>query len=277
MNIGKYVDLYSEELKFKRFRNNTIKTYTSEVRLFLQNFNKVVTKPSEINEQMIKKYLGSFTEHNTQRAKHSAIKCFYLYVGKQPNKFKYIEYCKRNRKLPQVLSQEEVQLMFTACLNLKHKVILSILYACGLRVSELINLKWCHVDRSRMIINIVDAKGGKDRQVPLPEKLIKVMEKYYREYKPQTYVLNGQNSIQYSDRSVLELIKTLAIKAGIKKRVYTHLMRHNSFTHMVENGVDINLIQKLAGHTSAKTTAIYTHISHNIVSKIESPLNRINI
>lgn len=277
MNIGKYVELYSEELKFKRFRNNTIKTYTSEVRLFLQHFDKMVTKPSEINEQMIKKYLGSFAEHNTQRAKHSAIKCFYTYVGKQPNKFKYIEYCKRNRKLPQVLSQDEVQKMFTACQNLKHKVILSILYACGLRVSELINLKWCHVDRSRMIINIVDAKGGKDRQVMLPDKLLKLMEQYYREYKPQTYVLNGQNDLQYSDRSVLELIKALAIKSGIKKRVYTHLMRHNAFTHMVENGVDINLIQKLAGHSSVKTTAIYTHISHNIVSKIESPLNRINI
>lgn len=103
------------------------------------------------------------------------------------------------------------------------------------------------------------------------------MEQYYREYKPQTYVLNGQNSIQYSDRSVLELIKALAIKAGIKKRVYTHLMRHNTFTHMYENGIDIHKIQVLAGHSSPKTTAIYTHISHNIVSKIESPLNRINI
>lgn len=129
-----------------------------------------------------------------------------------------------------------------------------------------------------MIINIIQAKGNKDRQVALNDKLISLLTDYYREYKSKEYVLNGQFSLQYSERSVGEVVKQLAAKAGIdNKRVYTHLMRHTSATHMVENGVDIALIQKWLGHNSAKTTALYTHISYNHISKIQSPINQISL
>ena len=131
-----------------------------------------------------------------------------------------------------------------------------------------------------MIINIIQAKGNKDRQVMLTPELLPLLEKYYHQYKPKEYVLNGQfpeKQLQYTDRSVGEVVKQLASKAGINKRVYTHLMRHCSFTHMVENGTDINLIQKLAGHSNVKTTMIYTHISHNHISKIQSPLSNIEL
>jgi integrase/recombinase XerD len=170
-----------------------------------------------------------------------------------------------------------MQRMFDVCDNLKHKMILSILYACGLRVSELINLKWSNIDRSRMIINIIKGKGNKDRQVMLPEVLIPLLEKYYREYKSKEYVFNGQNSLQYSDRSVLQVVKNLAGKAGISKKVCTHLMRHNCFTHLCEAGTDINIIQKLAGHQNVKTTMIYVHISDSLISKINSPVNSISL
>ena len=128
-----------------------------------------------------------------------------------------------------------------------------------------------------MVKNIIAGKGDKDRQVMLTSALIPLLEKYYREYQSKDYVLNGQKEIQYSDRSVLQVVKQLADKAGINKRVYTHLMRHCSFTHLCESGVDINLIQKIAGHNNVKTTMIYTHISHNTISSINSPINRINI
>lgn len=278
MNIGKYTELYSEDLKLKNYSNNTIENYVSQVKCFLQYFDSQVTKPSEINERMIKTWLLDAKSINGRKHRMSAVKLFYSLTGNQPLKFKNIEYPRSDKKLPIVLSQEEIQRMFTACTNTKHKVILALLYSCGLRVSELINLKWSNIDRSRMIINIIQAKGAKDRQVMLAENIIPLLETYYKEYKPKEYVLNGQNSLQYSDRSVGEVVKQLASKACIKnKRVYTHLMRHCSFTHMVENGVDINLIQKLAGHSNAKTTAIYTHISHNLISKIESPLSRIKM
>jgi site-specific recombinase XerD len=167
--------------------------------------------------------------------------------------------------------------MFDICENLKHKVILALLYSAGLRVSELINLKWQHIDRSRMIINIIQAKGQKDRQVGLTLLIIPLLEKYYHEYHPVEYVLNGQNFPQYSARSVGEVIKQLARSAGLSKRVYTHLIRHCTFTHMVEMGTDINLIQRIAGHSNIKTTSIYCHISHNLISKIQSPIGAIRL
>lgn len=128
-----------------------------------------------------------------------------------------------------------------------------------------------------MIVNIIAGKGKKDRQVMLPEVLIPLLEKYYKQYKTKEYILSGQFSDQYSDRSVGQVMKQLAEKAKINKRVYTHLMRHNCFTHMVENGIDINLIQKLAGHNNVKTTMIYTHISDSLISKINSPINQIKL
>ena len=277
MNIGKYIHQYSEDLRLKNYSENTIKNYCSQVELFLKHFEPVATKPSEISERQIKEWLLQANTINSRKHRISAVKLFYALTGKQPLKFKYIEYPRADKKLPIVLSQEEVQRMFSACENIKHKVILSLLYACGLRVSELLNLKWAHIDRSRMVINVIEAKGKKDRQVMLPEAIIPLLEKYWREYKPKEYVLNGQFSLQYSETSVNQIMKQIAAKAGINKRVYTHLMRHCSFTHMVEAGVDINLIQKLAGHANVKTTAIYTHISHNLISKIKSPINDINL
>lgn len=278
MNIGKYLDLYSEDLRIKNYSQNTIDNYVSQVRCFLLAFNPLVTKPSEINERMIKSWLLQAKTINARKHRISAIKLFYSLTGGQPLKFKNIEYPRADKKLPIVLSQEEVQRMFNACQNIKHKAILAVLYSTGLRVSELINLKWQHIDRSRMIINIIGAKGNKDRQVMLTYGLIELLEKYWKEYKSKEYVFNGwKNEPQYTATSVRQMVKQLAYKAGINKRVYTHLMRHCSFTHMVEAGTDINLIQRLAGHNSVKTTAIYTHISHNIISKIQSPLNSINL
>lgn len=278
MNIGKYIQRYSEDLKLKNYADNTIKNYCSQVELFLKHFEPVATKPSEISERQIKTWLLQANTINSRKHRISAVKLFYELTGKQPLKFKYIEYPRSEKKLPIVLSQKEIQAMFTECENLKHKVILSLLYSCGLRVSELLNLKWEHIDRSRMIINIIAAKGKKDRQVMLSESLVPLLIEYYRQYKPKEYVLNGQFSLQYSETSVNQVVKQLAKKAGIdNKRVYTHLIRHCSFTHMVEAGIDINLIQRLAGHANVKTTGIYTHISHNLISKIKSPIESITI
>lgn len=254
----------------------TKENYTSGVRSFLVKFDKY-SEPKEIPTQEIKEYLLTFKTINTRKHNICSIKSFYQLTVGMPNKIDKIPYPKTDKKLPIVLSVDEIQSMFKVCENLKHKVILALLYSCGLRVSELINLKWSHIDRSRMIINVIQAKGNKDRQVMLTPELLPLLEKYYLQYKPKEYVLNGQMNIQYTDRSVGEVVKQLAIKAGISKRVYTHLMRHCAFTHMVENGTDINLIQKLAGHSNVKTTSIYLHISHNHISKIQSPLSNIKL
>jgi site-specific recombinase XerD len=276
MNNRKWIERYSTDCNLKYNSFQTQSNYKSCVTKFVFAFNHY-NEPKEIPTQEIKEYLLKFKTINTRKHNLCAIKSFYELTVGMPNKIHKIPYPKSDKKLPIVLSISEIQKMFDVCENLKHKVILSLLYSCGLRVSELINLKWINIDRSRMIINIIAAKGNKDRQVMLSPILIPILEKYYMQYKSKEYVLNGQNSIQYSDRSVGEVIKKLAHKAGINKRVYTHLMRHCSFTHLLENGTDISIIQKLAGHSSPKTTQIYTHLSHNHISKINTPLNSINL
>lgn len=277
MNIGKYIHLYSEDLKLKNYANNTIENYCSQVKCFLEYFEPIATKPSEISERQIKAWLLMAKSTNGMKHRISAVKLFYKLTGKQPLKFKYIEYPRTEKKLPQVLSQDEIQRMFDVCENIKHKTILTLLYSCGLRVSELINLKWSHIDRSRKIINVISGKGKKDRQVMLPDVVVPLLETYWHQYQTKTFVLSGQFSDQYSDKSVSSVIKQLASKAKIKKRVWTHQMRHNCFTHMVENGTDINLIQKLAGHKNVKTTMMYVQISDNLISKINSPINQIRL
>src|SRR5690606_32861065 len=254
MNIPKYMSEYRNELIRKGYRQNTIKNYVSYVDVFLNHFNKTATEPIKINESQIKDYLRSFKEHNTQRSIHSAVKCFYKFVIRQPEKFKYIEYCKRNRKLPIVHSQEEIQRLISACTNLKHKAIISTMYACGLRVSEVVNLKIKDIDSSRMVINIKNAKGGKDRQVCLPKKLLELLRDYFKAYRPKEYLFNGQNSPQYSQRSIAQFLKHYSNEAHLNKRIYPHLIRHDSLTHLLEGGTDISVIQKLAGHQSIKTT-----------------------
>lgn len=277
MDCRKWIDKYSMDCKLKYNSNATQSNYISSVTQFLNEFDKY-REPKEIPTDEIKQWLLKAQTINTRKHRLCAIKSFYQITAGMPNKIDKIPYPKSEKKLPMVLSVSEVQSMFNVCENKKHKIILALLYSCGLRVSELINLKWTHIDRGRMIINIIQAKGKKDRQVPLNEKLIRLLEDYYREYRSIIYVLNGKNdSAQYSERSVGEVIKQLAQKARINKRVYSHLMRHNCFTHMVENNVDINLIQKLAGHSNVKTTNMYLHISHSLISKIQTPLQQIKI
>jgi site-specific recombinase XerD len=277
MNIGNYTNQLSKSIRYKRYSEHTVSSYVAQIEKFLRYFQKEATKPSEISAKQITEYLGRMNNHAGHKAALCAIKYFYAEVGHQPRKLDNVKFPKKNYKLPIVLSQEEIQRMFTACQNTKHKVILTLLYATGLRVSELLNLKWEHIDRSRMVINVIQGKGKKDRQVMLPETIIPLLSKYWYDYKPKQYVLNGQFTLQYSQTSVLSVVKDLARRAGITKDVYTHLIRHCSFTHMYENGVDIYSIQKLAGHSSAKTTAIYTHISHNVISRIQSPIANINL
>jgi site-specific recombinase XerD len=276
MDIRKWHDKYSIDIRLVYNSEATKSNYKSQVLSFLNHFKDEV-EPKSISNEKIKIWLLQAQTINTRKHRLCALNSFYKITVGMPSKIAVIPFPKSEKKLPIVLSQDEVQGMFTACENLKHKVILSLLYSCGMRVSELINLKWSHIDRSRMIINIISGKGNKDRQVMLDDSIIPFLEKYWMTYKTKTYVLSGQFSEQYSATSVGQVIKQLGKKAGIKKRVWTHQMRHNCFTHMVENGTDINLIQKLAGHNNVKTTLMYTHISDSLISKIKSPLSNISI
>lgn len=276
MNIRKHYEDYSRDIQLVYNSKATRDNYKSQVLCFL-NYFKDEIEPKSISNDKIKDWLLEAKTINSRKHRLCALNSFYKITIGMPSKIQKIPYPKSEKKLPIVLSQDEVQRMFNVCENTKHRVILALLYSCGLRVSELINLKWEHLDRSRKIINIIAGKGKKDRQVMFTEELHPLLEKYWKEYKPFPYILKGQFSEQYSSKSVGEVVKQLAEKAGIKKRVYTHLMRHNCFTHMVEAGTDINLVQKLAGHSKVKTTMMYVQISDSLISKIQSPLSNMKL
>lgn len=277
MEIPKYIELFRKDLALKEYAKSTIENYTSQICIFLNHFDGVFTEPAKINEESIKDWLLLATKVNSRKHRLSALKLFYKHTIHQPMKLKYIEYPRSEKHLPIVLSQDEIQRMFNVCENKKHKVILLLLYSAGLRANELINLQWSHIDRNRMIINVVGGKGGKDRQIMLAPELIPLLIDYWKEYKTKTYVLSGQFSDKYSKTSVLQVVKQLAEKAKIKKKVWTHLIRHCFGTHLVEQGVDINLIQRLLGHRSPKTTSIYLHISDSLISRIQSPISAIRV
>jgi integrase/recombinase XerD len=268
MNIGRYIQMYSEDLKFKNYAENTVKNYSAQVELFLKYFNSSVTKPSEISEKRIKEWLMLAKTTNSMKHRISAVKLFYELTGKQPLKFKYIKYPRSEKHLPKVIDGDFIRRKLETIHNIKHKAIIMLAYSVGLRVSEVINLKIADIDSARMIITIRQAKGMKDRIVPLSPNVLNCLRDYYREEKPKQYLFNGQDGrLQYSSTSCNAIVKQ-----HLGDRYHFHLLRHSCFTSLLEGGTDLRIIQKIAGHKSSKTTEIYTHVSNRILSKVALPV-----
>jgi len=184
-----------------------------------------------------------------------------------------LERPKRSKKLPVVLSREEVLRMLLATANLKHRTILAILYGSGLRISELINLRIEDIDFARKQLFIRMAKGRKDRFVSLSEKIYSLLNDYLQTYKPDTYLFNGQNSLQYSAVSVRHFLARSVKQANIKKRVTPHTLRHTYATHLLEGGVDLKYVQELLGHSRLETTQLYLHVTKKQLLAINSPID----
>jgi len=267
MNIGKYIQMYSRDLRLKNYSENTIKNYCSQVELFLKHFEPVANKPSEISEKKIKAWLLATKSINSRKHRLSALKLFYSLTGKQPLKFRHIEYPRSEKRLPQVIDGDFIRARLDKIVNTKHKTIIMLAYSVGLRVSEVVNLKIADIDSARMIITIRQAKGMKDRIVPLSPKVLEALRIYFREYKPREYLFNGQFSPRYSTTSCNEIVKQ-----HLGNRYHFHLLRHSCFTSLLEGGTDLRIIQKIAGHRSSKTTEIYTHVSNALLSRVALPV-----
>jgi site-specific recombinase XerD len=267
MNIGKYVELYSEDLRLKNYSENTISNYSSQVRLFLEYFNNVATKPSEISEKQIKQWLMLANSINGRKHRISAVKLFYQLTGKQPLKFKHIEYPRSERKLPQIIEKEFLLESIAKITNTKHKAIIALAYSTGMRVSEVCNLKIADIDSKRMIITILQSKGRKDRIVALSQKILEILRQYFTEYRPKEYLFNGQFDLQYSHTSCNQIVKKY-----LGKDYHFHLLRHSNATALLEAGTDLRIIQKHLGHSSTKTTEIYTHVSTTLLSNMMLPI-----
>jgi len=262
-------------MEHKRYSPSTIKTYTGAALVFIR-----FLKPKEVkdaaNEDVVK-FTNEYILPNKLSASYqnqtiNAIKIFFREVLKSSIVVDEIERPRREHHLPNVLSKEEIKAILQAPANIKHKAMLSLIYACGLRRSELLNLKPTDVDSKRGLLIIRQAKGKKDRVTPVSDKIISLLRDYYTAYKPVIWLFEGQaKGTQYSEQSLQSVLKQALSKAGIKKPVSLHWLRHSYATHLLEGGTDLRYIQELLGHKNSKTTEIYTHVTDKSLQKIKSP------
>lgn len=254
--------LFEQELQLHGKSKNTINSYSTEFKRFLKYFENEDIR--YISNDKLKSYILSLQGIlGYSSIIHSiySIVFYYKFLNSRKREI-FLPKPKKPKTLPIVLSHNEVLSMIDCTKNLKHKCLLSIIYTHGLRRQELLNLKVEDIDSKIMELRIIQSKGAKDRNIPLNENCLELLRKYYLKYRPKEYLFEGQFGGQYTETLVKNIVDDAAKSAAIKKRVTPHTLRHSFATHLLELGCDIRYIQDLLGHTSIKTTEIYTHVKH---------------
>jgi len=266
---------FLHKLELKGYSLNTAKSYISCFEKFMTFYTS--SNVDHLDEQDIRRYLqklirdGKSPSYLNQNI--NAIKFYYEIVLGMPHRFYEIERPRKQKKLPKVLSKNDIKLMLTQTNNIKHQCIIELLYSAGLRRSELLNLELNDIQSKRFLINIRDTKGNTERFTLLSEKTLVNLRLYYREWKPKKFLFEGKPGNQYSATSVATIVKRSASRAGILQKVSPHMLRHSFATHLLEDGVDLRYIQQLLGHKTTKTTEIYTHVANHQLKKIKNPLD----
>ena len=265
-------------LERQRYSENTIKTYSYLFKGFINHYS-TKTLP-ELTEEDITNYLSYLVKikkvsASTQNQAINSIKFYYEKVLGEPRKTYYIDRPIKSKPLPKVISEQEVIGMIQKSKNIKHKLVITLLYSSGLRISELINLRIQDIVFDKNLIFVRGGKGKKDRTTLLADSTKQLIENYYREQNPRYWVIEGTTKAQYSRTSVNKIIKRAALMAGIRQNISAHTLRHSFATHLLERGTDLRYIQTLLGHSSSKTTEIYTYVSNKSLRKIKSPLDAI--
>jgi len=266
-------------LILRKYSYQTVKSYLYYNKDFLSFVDKL---PTDIDENDIKNYLLYIVEekHSATSTLNQAINALKFYYGTMLKK-KFIYEVKRPRKdkkLPIVLSQEEVAKILNSVDNIKHKTILMLVYSAGLRVGEVVKLRPEDIDSKRMLIFVRGAKGRKDRYTMLSKTALEVLREYWQEYRLQKWLFFGQEKERHITTRTVEKIFSNAIETvKILKSVTVHSLRHSFATHLLESGVDLRYIQEILGHKSSKTTEVYTHVSTKDLGRFTSPLDRLNL
>jgi len=264
-------------MEYTRYSESARRTYLKMMRLFLE-----FIKPKEmmdVNEEDILAFSRDYVIErgyslSFQNQAISAIKLFYRMFKGVKMSTAGINRPRSEHRLPNVLSREEVKRIINAPINEKHRVMLSLIYACGLRRCELLALKYGDIERDRGLLSIRLSKGNKDRIVPISPRMISIIDAYYVRYKPQKWLFEGINKgDRYSESSLEKVLKMACEKAGVEKPVTLHWLRHSYATHLLESGTDLRYIQELLGHKSSRTTEIYTHVTIQSIQKIRSPFD----
>jgi len=272
-----YIEEFKRWMVHKRYSESTVMTYTS----MLCHFLKFVSpkESSEVEAEDMVRFVNEYIiprglSYTFQNQVINATKLYFSNIYKSKFDVETLERPRREHRLPNVLSKKEVKDILEAPVNLKHRVMLSLIYACGLRRSELLNLVPDDFDRARGVLHIRQSKGKKDRIVPISPKITEKVDEYVRLYKPEKYLFEGQSKgEQYGASSLKNVLDNARQKAGIRKPVTLHWLRHSYATHLLESGTDLRFIQELLGHNSSKTTEIYTHVSMKSIQNIKSPFD----
>ncbi|MES1223439.1 MAG: tyrosine-type recombinase/integrase [Bacteroidota bacterium] len=268
-----------QHLKLRAYSSSTIRTYLSEMTSLLNLLKDIPA--DELRPEHLKRYFVYCFEklkltENTLHSRINALKFYYEQVLKQEKFFWEIPRPKKQLILPKVLGEDELSRLFNALDNLKHKAMLFTAYSAGLRVSEIAALKIKHIDSDRMQVLIENAKGKKDRYVNLSPVLLDILRAYFKNYKPKPkeYLFESeQTKTAYPTRTIQKIFQNAKEKAGIKKDVGVHSLRHSFATHLLEKGTDIRYIKDLLGHFNIKTTERYLHVSKQAMINIRSPLD----
>jgi len=277
MKTEQHLLAFKSYMHYRRYSPNTIKTYTETLEIFFRFFQNRALESLTIediidfnNDYILKKNLSA----SYQNQVINAIKLFYRNRFNRAMEVDFIQRPRREKRLPNVLNKKEIKAILEAPTNLKHRAMISLIYACGLRRSELLNLTLKDILSDRNLLFIRQSKGKKDRVVPISMKLIAMLRDYYKAFKPKTWLFEGQLAGEkYSERSIQLVLNQSVSKAKINKQVSLHWLRHSYATHLLESGTDLRYIQELLGHSSSKTTEIYTHVSTRNLQQIRSPFD----
>ncbi|RFN58503.1 integrase [Marixanthomonas ophiurae] len=262
----------------KRLSKNTIYTYKGVTALFLRYMQ--LKKAKEINALWIQRFnhdyviVGDYSVSYQNQCINGIKK--YIDFCSMDVDFELLERPQKPKKLPVVLTKEEIKTLLEVTHNIKHKTLLAILYSGGLRIGEALAMHITDVDSKRGLLFIRNAKGKKDRYTLLSIKILDLLRHYYKQYKPKKYLFEGQHGDRYSNASARAVFLRSIKRAEITKQGITlHTLRHSFATHLLESGTDIRYIQELLGHKSPNTTMIYTHVTESSLKKIKNPLDEL--
>jgi integrase/recombinase XerD len=276
--------LMLDELQRRNYAQSTVRTYIKAIEDFARYFGKSPEKlgPEHIREYQVHLFRERKLAAGTVEQRGAALRFLYIKTLHRPFLPDQIPFPKRARRLPVVLSSDEVALLIDSAKNLMHRAMLMTLYATGLRRAELCRLKVADIDSERMVIHVHEGKGGRDRDVLLSPKLLETLREYWRWMKPKTWLFPGMVNNWRVDVPVDTKVVWVAVRAakehaGITKRVSPHTLRHSFATHMLEAGADLRTIQVLLGHAKLADTTVYLHLSRRHLHAVASPLDGLDL
>jgi integrase/recombinase XerD len=282
--VTKLLQRLHDELVRRHYATTTRESYLKILKAFHRHVGK---RLDHVGPDDLRRYQVHLLEERrlavgTVVAQLAALRFFYLRVLKRRNMKEDLPYPKRPRRLPIILSPEEVQRLIAGAQNLFHRTMLMTLYGGGLRRSELLHLKVGDIDSQRMVVRIERGKGGHDREVPLSPTLLAALREYWRWMRPQTYLFPGTQNGWRADkplsaRVIWEAVRFAARTAGIDKHVSPHTLRHSYATHLLEAGADLRTIQVLLGHADLSHTTVYLHLSRRHLQAAPNPLEQLQV